>query len=33
MKDPKNECKIIENEVFEELSVLEEPQCYDIEED
>lgn len=25
--DPK--CKIIENELFEELSVLEEPTCYE----
>jgi len=29
--DPK--CKIIENELFEEFSVTEEPQCYDVEED
>ncbi len=32
MNDPKY-CKVIENEAFEELSVLEEPQCYDDEDD
>lgn len=26
-------CKVVDNEVFECLSVVEEPQCYDSEDD